>query len=101
MVGIERAGRVNLSEVSDEPHAYTYTRYRPSKLRIGATERMDHRFAYTKRKDKLAKAPKGIAYRAECSCNGWKDTEFVSQRIARMHWEMQHIREVEKQQPLF
>lgn len=77
-----------------------YSRYRPPKIRIAQGELADHKYGYTRRR--LTEDPRGtVLYRAECTCNKWKDPhdEYVVYRVAYKRWQ-QHIDEVQKQQRL-
>lgn len=95
---VEEGGELE-TEIEEEPSAvWVYTAWTPKPNSIAIDERVDHKFAYTKRTDRLRK---GITqFRARCTCKKLKDTQWKStKRQARLDWQS-HMCDVEQQQML-
>lgn len=75
---------------------WVYTAVTPSPSRMNADERPDHKFAYTKRRDRTRK---GITqFKARCTCKQLKDSDWKqSKRLSHIDWE-NHMVDIEKLQ---
>lgn len=79
---------------------YVYTSWTPAPSRMEQDERPDHKFAFTKRRDRMSKSAKSTVFQGRCTCKHWKDEGvWTSRRMARAHWQ-KHMVEVENQQVL-
>ena len=83
-----------------EDAVYDFTNWRPKAHQMAADENPDHKFSFTKRKNRLVKGGKGVSYLARCTCGKFKGPDFTTRRRAHTQWEG-HMVEVRKQGELF